>query len=222
MNTLKTYLGHLVAYIVSAAGIVAGLDPSLLPPQYAVGIAVAGAITTVAHHSYSAGGTAALVKAAATAVSQAAGTAPAKLAIVAILMAPLLMLHGCASAPANIQKGAAVVVAQDSQPIVQALTLAAVATAEQQGVPAAAINGVAKKVLEADTGSTASLATVGALVNQELAKLNLPPADLAAAQILEIALGGAINAKLGQDPTIASVQAAVADIAKYVVAATGG
>jgi len=109
-----------------------------------------------------------------------------------------------------------------AQPIVDAVVLVAVATAEQKGVPAAQINKVAKAALLADTGVAGSLAAISALVDDAIAKSGLPAADLAAAKILEVALSAAITAKIGNNPDLAQAQAAVAVILNSVIVASGG
>ena len=96
------------------------------------------------------------------------------------------------------------------------------ATAEAKGISAAQINSIAKQALAADSGATATLAELAALVNAQLAKLTLPAADIQAAAIVEGALGAAIDAQVGQNPTAAATQAAAADVLQAIVAATGG
>lgn len=98
----------------------------------------------------------------------------------------------------------------------------AVATAEQKGVTAAQINSIAKTALAADSGTAATLSAVSSVVNAQLAKLKLPAADLAAAQILEDALAVAIQAQIGANPNVATAQAAIADVLNAAIAATGG
>lgn len=109
-----------------------------------------------------------------------------------------------------------------AQPVIDAVVLVAVATAESKGVPAAQINKVAKAALVADTGVSGTLAAVSALVDQAIANSGLPAADLAAAKILEVALGAAITAKIGNNADLAAAQADVAVILNAVIAASGG
>lgn len=110
----------------------------------------------------------------------------------------------------------------NAAPVVDAVTLVAVATAEAKGVPAAQINKVAKAALVADTGVTGSLAAISALVDQSIANSGLPAADLAAAKILEVALGAAIASKIGDNADLAAAQADVAVVLNAVIAASGG
>lgn len=110
----------------------------------------------------------------------------------------------------------------NSAPIITAAVDVAVATAEQKGIQAAQINSIAKQALAADSGVSATLATVASVVNAQLAKLNLPAGDLAAANILEVAIGAAIQAKVGDNASVAQAQAAVAQVLNAVIAATGG
>lgn len=118
--------------------------------------------------------------------------------------------------------GCAWFVKPSSQPYIIAAVDVAVATAEQKGVSSTDINRIAKLALAADSGTAATLATVSSLVNAEIAKLKLPAGDLAAAQVLEIALTAAIQAKIGDNADVAQAQAAVATILTAVIAASGG
>lgn len=217
MNFLSKYLGHLAAYVVSAAGLVASLDPAILPPQYAAVVAGAGLITALAHHSYKAGAAAAVLSAATGAVNSAA--TPVKLMIAVFLLAPLMFaLHGCAT----VQKADAVLASPAAQPYIAAGVDVAVATAEAKGVTAAQINAIAHKALLADTGTAAPLAAIAGVINAELVKLNLPAGDLAAANILELSFQVAIQKQIGTDATVAASQAAVASVLAALIEATGG
>lgn len=208
MNFVKSYLSHLSGYVMGAAAIVSGFDPKLLPPQYAFVISLAGVIVTAGHHGYTAG---ALSNAASAAV-----TAAAKTLTPVVLCAFLIgvSLTGCAT----LQK----VFSPNAAPYVTAAVDVAVATAESKGISAEKINSVAKQALAADTGSSAPLAAVVALVNAQVAKLNLPAGDLAAVQILEVALTAAVQQQIGQNPNVAVAQADVAQVLNAVIAATGG
>lgn len=121
-----------------------------------------------------------------------------------------------------VLSGCATLLAPSSQPFVVAAVDVAVATAETKGVPAAQINKVAKAALAADTGVSGTLAVVSALVDDAIAKSGLPAADLAAAKILEVALSASIQTKLGDNASLAQTQAAIADVLKAVIAASGG
>lgn len=110
----------------------------------------------------------------------------------------------------------------DAAPYIQAAVDIAVATAETKGVSSVQINRVAKLALAADAGTGATLAAIAQVVNTEIASLNLPPADLAGVQLLEAALTAAIQAKIGSNPDLAKAQAAVAEVLRDVIAATGG
>ena len=106
--------------------------------------------------------------------------------------------------------------------VVTAAVDVAVATAEQKGVTAAQINGVAKIALAADTGATATASAISGVLNTQLAKLNLPAGDMAAVQVLEIAFSAALVAKIGSNTTVAAAQADIATLLNQVVADTGG
>lgn len=114
------------------------------------------------------------------------------------------------------------VFAPSAAPYVTAAVDVAVAAAEVKGVPAVQINRIAKIALAADAGAGASLAAITTLVNTEIAQLKLPAADLAAVQILEVALTGAVQQQIGQNPNVAVAQADVAQVLNAVIAATGG
>jgi outer membrane PBP1 activator LpoA protein len=128
---------------------------------------------------------------------------------------PLLMMAFAFS-------GCATLTAPGNQVYVQAAVDIAVATAETKGVKSTDINRVAKLALAADAGTSATLSTVAAVINAQIGKLNLPPGDLAGVQILEVALSAAIQAKIGDNPTVATTQAAIADVLNAVIAASGG
>jgi hypothetical protein len=222
MNALKaaftSYLSHLSGYIISGATIVSTLAPGTFPPKYAFITAVATFVATAFSHGQAvqanAGSIVASVAEAATnAVNAAAKVAPV---LLAILVLPLLMtLHGCATVSAWFSSPAA-------QPVIIAAVDVAVATAEQKGVTAVQINDVAKQALVANASTSATLATVSAVVNQQIAKLNLPAGDLAAVQILEIALAAEIQSRIGTNADLAAAHTAVADVLNAVIEATGG
>jgi hypothetical protein len=104
----------------------------------------------------------------------------------------------------------------------QAAVDIAVGTAEAKGVKATDINRIAHQALAADTGSTATVAAVVALLDAQIVKLKLPPLDQAGADILVVALGAAIAAKIGDNPNLATAQAGIAQVLGYAIAATGG
>ena len=218
-SIVSSYGGHLAGYVVSAAGIVAGLNPKLVPPQYAWLTSVAGLVAIAAHNSYKAGQGSAAVTSAVQAAADAAAAALAKVppaagAIVAALVLGFGM-SGCATVEGFFAS-------PQSQPVIVIAVDVAVATAEQKGVPADKINAIAKAALVADSSPNATLGAVAALVNVEIGKLNLPPLDLIAAQTLEMAITQAIDAQIGKNPNVATAQANVATILAAVIAATGG
>lgn len=221
MNALKSlishYGAHLAGYLVGACTIIAGFNPKLLPPQYAVAVAAAGLVVTAAHNGFKAGTAQAVIAAAGNAALQAAQSSTVVKMLPLLLLAGLggLSLHGCASTAAKVTTPGA-------QPYITAAADVAVATAEQNGVSAAQINAIAKQALAADSGAGATLAAVTAVVNAELVKLKLPAGDLAAAQVLEAALEVAIAQQIGSNASVGQYQAAVADVLQAIIAATGG
>lgn len=222
MNIVSKYFGHLMAYLISADVIVASVDPSLLPVKYAGVIAVAGAIAAAAHNVSKATSTppAAVdmnevaVKGDTVVVAKASDPVAKVVSVVAMMCVSLglfQMLYGCAT-----------LTKPEAQPYIKAAVDIAVATAETKGVTAAQINSIAKQALAADAGSAASLAEVNTLINAQLAKLSLPPADIQALQILETALSAAVQAQIGTNPNLAQAQAAVAEFINEAIAITGG
>lgn len=208
------YASHLAGYVVAGATIVSGLNPKLLPPQYAFVTALAGLVVHAASHGYTAGQTTSAVSAAVSAATAALNKA-APVAAAALVLCMGFGLSGCATVEGFFASPA-------STPVIESVVLIAVGTAESKGIAAAEINKVCKVALAADSGTGATLATVAAAVNAELATLNLPAADLAAANILEAALSAAIQAKIGSNADVATAQANVATILAAVIAATGG
>lgn len=220
MNTLKSilskYLGHLVGYIVAAAGVVSVVDPKGLPPIAVLGVSVAGLITTAAHHGYAAGTGTTAAQAAVDAAAKILTTVakPAALGLVLVLaaLAGTAGLTACSTLPA--------VTSAQAQPYVIAVAQVAVDVAEAHGITAAQINSVAKQALAADSGAVASLSALSALVNVQLAKAKLPQADIDAVEVVEVAVTTAFATQLGANPTVAQTQAAVADFLNALIAAT--
>jgi hypothetical protein len=135
--------------------------------------------------------------------------------LTAALFASLIAFTGCATLGKIVTPVAA--------PFIQAAVDAAVATAVQKGVAAAKIKTIASEVLAADTGTQVALSAVESIINQKLVALDLPPADLAAAEILTATLTGVIQLQLtGTAATAitAQTQVAVADIMNDLIVAT--
>lgn len=219
MNIVSKYFGHLMAYLISADVIVASVDPSLLPVKYAGVIAVAGAIAAATHNvvKVNTSPPAAVdmnqvaVKGDTVVVAKSSDPVAKVVSVLAMLFVGFGMLHGCAT-----------LTKPEAQPYVKAAVDVAVATAESKGVTAAQINSIAKQALAADDGSAASLAAVNSLINAQLAKLNIPPADIQALQIIEAALSVAVQQQIGANPNLATAQAAVAEFLNEAIAITGG
>jgi hypothetical protein len=116
------------------------------------------------------------------------------------------------------------IVTPSSAPFIQVAVDVAVATAVQKGVPPAKIKSIAQAVLALDSGSTVvNLAAVQALLDAKLATMNLPPADLAAAQVLTAALDAIIQTKLSAPSAgtvTAATEVAVAQVLNDVISAT--
>lgn len=213
---IRSYGAHVLAYAFSALTIVAGLPApmqAVLGPHAGQIVGIAGILLTAAHN-----------------VDKAA-IAPTMVPVPSIITAakmftPLLVLLLTLplGACATIQGFFA---SPQANPVIEVAVDVAVATAEAKGVQAAEINAIAKLALAANSSTGATLATVAAAVNAQIAKLNLPPLDYAAAQILEVAISQAIQARLtNADGTpntdLAAVRADVATVLNTVIQATGG
>lgn len=219
---MKFTVPHVASYIVAALTTLATLAPpvqaaiaALIPGVGAyvpAAVALAGALVT-AYHQFTTLSPPATPAAVDPPASKQAGVA--RVSVLLSLVAVAVLVAGCASFGKFVSTptGGAVVLASVD---------VAVATAEQKGIPAAKINAIAKTALAADSGSSATLFALTALVDAQVAKLNLPAGDKAAADILLAALSGAVQAKLAGNATLASTQAAVADVLNAVIAATGG
>jgi hypothetical protein len=219
MKFLKSYLSHLSGYVISAATIVSTLSPGTFSPKYAFVTAVATFVVTAFSHGQAVqanGGAivAAVAKAATDAVNSAAAGGVAKLFVGAVAAGLLFGLHGCASVQSFVGS-------PTGQTVVVAGVQVGVTTAEQKGVTAAQINSVAKAVLAADTGVSATVTTLTAAVNSAAQKAGVPPGDIVAFQVLETAFDAYLVAKYGNNPTVANVQADVALFCNAVIADTG-
>jgi hypothetical protein len=208
----KTYGAHALAYIIGGLTLVQAYA-GVVPGKGTVIAAGATVLLTAINHLQ-----ALAANSTTTLPAPSAGTTVKSLAPFALVLlgAGLAIsgLSGC-SLFSKLTTPAA-------QPYITAAVDVAVATAESKGIPSAQINSICKTALAADQGTAATLATVAAVVNAELARLNLPPGDLAAAQILEDALSVAIQAQVGANPKVATAQAAIANVLSAAITATGG
>lgn len=235
MDTVKaaftSYLSHLAAYVISGVTIVSTLAPGTLPPKYAFLTAIATAMAAAFSHgkAVTANGAtlaATMANAFTEAVNSLPTPAPApaptasvaaavKVAVLLLALPVLLSLHACASVQSFLGS-------PTGQTVVVAGVGVAVTTAEQKGVTAAQLNTVAKTVLAADSGASATMAALTSAVNAAAIKAGVPAGDLAALQGLGIAFDAYIVAKYGSNSTVQNVQADVATFANAVIAATGG
>ena len=94
-SILSKYLGHLAGYVGSAVGIVAAIDPTLLPSVGKLTVASAALLVGVAHHSYTAGTLAGAV----TAAQNALAKVPAAAAVAVLALVVGAGFTGCASGP---------------------------------------------------------------------------------------------------------------------------
>lgn len=205
---------HLGIYLAHYSAVVAGLA-AFVASHASMFSAIPGATPYVAGVVG--------VSAAVVAALHALGVDPPKSAtpmstMAAVLITGLLtgtMLSGCASVESVLTK-------PSSAPYVQAAVDVAVATAESKGITAAQINTIAHEALTADQGVGATLQAVSGVVQAQVARLNLPPADQAAIDIVLAALSASIQTQLQANPTVAQVQTAAAVVINDVIAATGG
>lgn len=127
-------------------------------------------------------------------------------------------LTGCAT----VAKVDAVVTSPAAQPTITLVAEGAVLAAEAKGVTAEEINVIAKAALAADSGVTASLGAVDAAVNDAAEKAKLPAQYWPLIQLFENAVTETVAAKVGDNATVAATQAAVADVLRAVIVASGG
>jgi hypothetical protein len=222
MNSVKSvlgsYLGHLGGYLVAAASIVSGLDPKLVPPQYSFLTAVAGAVVIASHHSYQAGANS-IITAGANAVASAIAQTPAKLMISAMLLGVVasasLGLTACATAPTASERG--IVVAVD---VATGLALSEGGKVSDLAVlkaRAVEYKAIAMKVKAVNDAGTATLATLAAALQPEIAKL--PPADQLAAQALIAALTPYLQSQIPGNADVQNIQTTVDLILSNVILA---
>ena len=200
---------HVLAIIAGSFPVLQQLLPALVPPPYGIAIgAIIGILGGLTHAATS-------TPASGSLPPPSAGTI-AKLHVLTMIAAVFVavsVLSGCASLSAKVA-------APSSQPYVTDAANTAVLIAESQGITAAQINAVATKALAADSGTTATLATVSAVINAQLAKLSLSPIEALAVSALESGLTAGINAQLANNATVAQAQAAIADVLNAVIKAT--
>lgn len=146
---------------------------------------------------------------------------PMRLLVIGLISAIAIgALAGCATL--------AKVMTPAAQPFLQVSVDVAVATAvgnnpATQKAKAAQIKAIAIAALAVDTGTQVALSAIEGVVNTQIASLNLPPADLAAAQLLTATLAAIVQVKLSSSAAgqvTAATQVAVSDICNDVVSAT--
>lgn len=228
MNITLPHGTAIVSGIVGILGVVAAFNPVLIAPFLAT-----ATVAKITGATAAAGALLAAYHAATHTTAVAPNSDPVAAATVAaaskqagfVSLRGLLMLLSAAIVVAALTAplaGCASLATPQGQAVLQDAVSAAVIGAELKGVQAAQINGIAKVALAADAGASATLSTVAGLVDGQLAKLKLPPADQVAADLVVASLASAISAKVGSNATLAQVQAGVADVLRDVIAATGG
>lgn len=230
---MKLNLAHIVTYLVAGLVWLAALDQNLvtgivgakLAPYAQAIIVFAGALVVFLQHigliappasTVITVPAASGVIATAPPVSKQSGFATLRYSMfLAIAAGSVLSLGACSTVQAWLSSPTAAAVIPVAVDV-------AVATAEAKGVPASQINKVAKAALAIDSGTGGTLTAISALIDSQIASSGLPAADLAAAKILEVALGAAITSAIGTNTSLATAQAAVADVLTAAIAATGG
>lgn len=225
---MKLTFPHIIAYAVAGLTAIATLQPNIAAALQSVlgpaghlvpaGVALAGALLAFIHDVAPTAVPASAVTVSPT-VNKSAGFISLRgailLATVAVSVAFCLNLCACStvsswlSSPTGIEVDVAAVDV-------------AIAAAEAKGVTAVEINKVAKAALAADAGTPATIGAISTAVNGAISKANLPAADLAAINLIELALSQAITAKIGANPTVAALQTDVASVLSLVITATGG
>ena len=206
---LRSYGAHALAYALSALTVVAGLPAPLqtvLGPHAGQIVGVAGILLTAAHNT-----DAVVNKPGAPSITTVAKV----LAFIAIMVMVAPVLTACTTVQGFFASPAAPVVVTVGVDV-------AVAAAEQNGVKASDINRIAKIALAANASTSTTLGAVAAVVNGEIATLNLPPLDVAAANALELVISQTIQAKVGDNPDLVAARADVAQVLQAVITATGG
>lgn len=219
---MKLNLAHVVTYLVAALVWLAALDQNLVTSlvgpglaKYATGVIVlAGALVVFLQHI---GVIAAPSVTVSNTVNKASGFVrlPMLACLAAISITVMFGLAACSTVSGWFSSPSGTV-------ITAAAVDVAVAAAESKGVTAVVINRIAKAALAADAGTPATVAAVSTAINGAITKANLPAADLAAINLIEVALTSAIQAKIGENPAVATVQTDVATVLGYVISSTGG
>ena len=187
------WIAHYAGVLAGVCAVLAGMD---LSPLGKFGIALTGAAST------------------GVIVAHALGVQPTKIAaaLTPFLCAGLLLgLNGCATVQQAVSNPQIVQVAAD----------AAVGAAEQAGATPAQIYSAAKQLLAADQGASATLQTLTAAINAQLAKLNLNAAEQGAITGVEIGFDAYLLQKYGSNPTVQQTQVEIADFLNAVLAAPG-
>lgn len=211
MNHLKNYPAHLALYLIGAVDFVSQLPAMGALAPYAPFITAAGALGAALHHSYQTG--------AASSVVQAAASAPAKLMIATMALSVILgtaMLQGCATTPTAGQQ-AGIVVAVDVATGLAISDRGKVTDLAVQRARASEYKSIAVKVKAVNDAGTATLATLAAALEPEIAKL--PPADQLAAHALVAALTPYLQSQIPGNANVQNVQTTVDIILAAVIGA---
>lgn len=207
---LGSYLGHLAGYVLAGADIVSKVNPSLLPPQYGILVSVAGLVIIAAHHGYAAGTSG--IQAAVDAAAATLASAPAKVAVMLLLALAVPMgLSACKTLPTPTQQ-AGITVAVD---IATAAAIQNGATPADYKARAAHFKLIATDIKAVNDAGTATLATLAADLEPQIAKL--PPPDQLAAHALVAALKPYLDAELQGNDGLKNVQTTLDIVLQAVI-----
>jgi hypothetical protein len=194
---LKSYGGHMAAYLTAALSIFQYTSPTTLGPNGPLIIAVVGALAGAASNVHVANASAAVVG------------KVASFFVCAILVAG--MLTGCKTLPTPTQQ-AGITVAVD---IATGAAIQNGGTTETWKARAVKFKAIATSVKQVNDAGTATLATLAADLQPQLALL--PPADQLAAHALMAALQPYIDNEVAANPDLATTRAALDSILQAVI-----
>lgn len=206
MNHVKAYPAHLALYLIGAVDFLSQVPALGALAPYAPWITAAGAVSAALHHAYTTG--------AASAVVQAAASAPVKLVVAAMALSVVLGLTACATAP-TVNQQAAIVVSVD--------VAAGLAIQQKDTDPAKwkarAIDykAIAFELKTLNDAGGATLATLAADLAPLVAKL--PPADQLAANALESALIPYLQSQIPGNANVQNAQSTVDIVLSALISA---
>lgn len=199
---LKTYGGHLAAYLTAALGVFQYTDPTVLGPKGALIIAIVGALAGAASNVH---------VATSEPVAPVASKAALWLLTAFVALTALTGLTACKTVPTPTQS-AVITVAVD---IATGAAIQNGASTDTYTSRAVRFKQIAQSVKAVNDAGTATLATLAADLEPQL--VSLPPADQLAARALVAALTPYLNQQISVNPQLANVQATLDIILQAVI-----